>query len=107
MPLAALVDDRDLQAPGEEGCLAQALFERAEVEVEALEDVGVGEEGDGGAGRLSLGELVALAQRRLGDAARVLLRVQTWPSRRISTRSCSESALTTETPTPWRPPETL
>src|SRR3954451_18608897 len=32
---------------------------------------------------------------------------QTLPSRDVSTRSHSESALTTLTPTPWRPPETL
>jgi hypothetical protein len=29
------------------------------------------------------------------------------PSRRISSSSHSESAFTTETPTPWSPPETL
>ena len=32
---------------------------------------------------------------------------QSYPSRRISTSSRSDSALTTETPTPCRPPETL
>ena len=32
---------------------------------------------------------------------------QTFPSRRTSTSSRFESAFTTETPTPWRPPETL
>ncbi len=31
----------------------------------------------------------------------------TWPSRADSTRIHSESALTTLTPTPWRPPDTL
>ena len=31
---------------------------------------------------------------------------QCWPSRSISSTSLVESALTTETPTPWRPPET-
>ncbi len=29
------------------------------------------------------------------------------PSRALSTRSQEDSALTTDTPTPWRPPETL
>ena len=53
--VGALVDDRDLQPAGQEGGLAQALFERREVEVERLEDVGVGEEGDGRAGALVLG----------------------------------------------------
>ena len=32
---------------------------------------------------------------------------QTWPSRLISSSSSAESAFTTETPTPCRPPETL
>ena len=38
---------------------------------------------------------------------RAKLCVQMNPSRRTSTVSHSESALTTETPTPCRPPETL
>jgi hypothetical protein len=33
--------------------------------------------------------------------------VQTWPSRWISTSSRDDRALTTETPTPCNPPETL
>ena len=57
--LAALVDDRDLQAAREEGRLAQALLERVEVEVERLEDVGVGEEGDGRAGGRARRQLLA------------------------------------------------
>ena len=32
---------------------------------------------------------------------------QTPPSRAVSTRSHEDRALTTDTPTPWRPPETL
>ena len=32
---------------------------------------------------------------------------QTWPSRLISSSRSTESAFTTETPTPWSPPETL
>ena len=62
--LAALVDDRDLQAARQEGGLAQALLERREVEVERLEDVGVGQEGDRRAGGVALGELLALLERR-------------------------------------------
>ena len=68
VPLAALVDDRDLQAAREEGGLAQALLERVEVEVERLEDVGVGQERDGRAGALAAVELRALLE--LGPAAR-------------------------------------
>ena len=73
--LAALVDDRDLQAAREEGGLAQALLERAEVELERLEDVGVGEERDGRAGgRVRLGACSPLTSSPLRGSARVLLR---------------------------------
>ena len=75
MALAALVDDRDLQAARQEGRLAQALLEREEVEVERLEDVGVGQERDGRAGRRAGGQLLALGQLALRRAARVVLRV--------------------------------
>ena len=33
--------------------------------------------------------------------------VHSWPSRHTVSLSSSESALTTDTPTPWRPPDTL
>ncbi len=65
--LAALVHDRDLQATGEEGGLAQALLERVEVELERLEDLRVGEEGDRVAGGRAGRKLLApdeLALRR-------------------------------------------
>ena len=71
--LAALVDDRDAQAARQEGGLAQALLERVEVEVERLEDVGVGQERHGRAGGRALGEHLALHQLGLRGAARVLL----------------------------------
>ena len=100
----ALVGQRDPQAAREEGRLAQALLEDREVEVERLEDLGVGQEADGGAG-------LAWSPRpcagRSCGAPRSYSWVQTWPSRRTSTMSDSLSALTTETPTPCRPPETL
>ena len=105
--LAALVDDRDLQAAREERGLAQALLERVEVEVERLEDVGVGQERDGGAGGAVLGRASRPSASSSCGAPREYSCDQTWPSRRISTCSRSESALTTETPTPCRPPETL
>ena len=44
--LATLVHDRDAQVPGQEGRLAQTLLECVEVEIERLEDVGVGQERD-------------------------------------------------------------
>ena len=66
----ALVGQRDGQAAREEGGLAQALLEDREVVVQRLEDLGVGQPADGGAGlagRLALGEVV------LRRAALVLL----------------------------------
>ena len=69
--LAALVLDRDPQAAGEERRLAQALLERREVEVERLEDLGVGQEGDRGAGVL---RRLALRELALRHAAGVVLR---------------------------------
>ena len=103
--LAALVDERDLQAAREEGRLAQALLEDREVELGLVEDVGVGQERDRRAGLRR--RLVALGELVLRGAARVVLRVAR--SRRGGPRraSSSDSALTTETPTPCRPPETL
>ena len=105
--LAALVDDRDLQPAREEGRLAQALLERVEVEVERLEDVGVGQEGDGGARGRALRRASRPSASGACGAPREYSCVNTWPSRRISTSRRSDSALTTETPTPCRPPETL
>src|SRR5207302_8746366 len=61
VPLAALVDDRDLQATREEGGVTHPLLERREVELERLEHVGVREKGDGGPGlirRLALAQVV-------------------------------------------------
>ena len=74
MTLGALVDDRDLQAAREEGGLAQTLLERVEVEVERLEDVGVGQEGDGRARGRAGGQLLAALELLLRGAARILLR---------------------------------
>ena len=70
-PGAALVDQLDAQALREEGGLAHALGERLEVERDLLEDLEVGQEGDGGA--VLLGGL-ALRQRPLRRAALVGLR---------------------------------
>ncbi len=74
VPLAALVGYRDLQATREEGGLAQTLLERVEIEVQRLEDVGVGEERHRSAGGRVLGELRSALQLALRRAARVLLR---------------------------------
>src|SRR5271169_2270955 len=72
--LATLIDNRDLQAAGQEGRLAQALLERVEVEVERLEDVGVWQERDGCASAGVGGERLALDELGLWRSAGVLLR---------------------------------
>ena len=69
--LGPLVHERDPQSAGEEGRLTQTLLDDVELEVQRLEDVGVGEEGDRGPGLLRRG---ALRQRRLRRAALVVLR---------------------------------
>ena len=102
--LAALVLDADPQPAGQERGLAQALLERREVEVQRLEDLGVRQERDRRA--RVLGRLALLPGRPCGTP-RTKSCVHLKPSRRTSTWSCSDSALTTETPTPCRPPETL
>ena len=66
--LGAQVGQRDAEAAGEEGGLAQALLERRELEVERLEHLGVREEGDDRAG---LVRRLALLQRALRHAASV------------------------------------
>ena len=61
--LAALVDQLDLQAAGEEGRLAQALGQGLEVELDLLEDLRVGLEGQRRAGLVR-----RLARRSAGPA---------------------------------------
>ena len=98
-----LVDQLDLDALGEERVLLQPLRQHPAVELDALdEDLGVGPERDdrpGLAGGLALGELGRSPCRARRPAS-------TWlPSRITWTTSFSERAFTTETPTPWSPPE--
>ena len=57
---AALVDQLDLQAAGQEGRLAQALGERRVVEFELVEYLVVGQEGDRGAGLVVAAPLARL-----------------------------------------------
>jgi hypothetical protein len=81
---------------------------RARRRTRSLEDRGVGPEGDGGAGawtagradHLELGPLDELAA--LGELDLVALAVAV-----DLDHHPLDSALTTETPTPWRPPDTL
>ena len=67
---AALVDELDLQAAGQERGLAHPLGERLVVELERLEDLVVGKEGDRRPGAL---ELLAALQVALRLAALVVL----------------------------------
>ncbi len=102
----ALVDEADLEALVQEGHHLQTFDHRLCAELDLLEDGGIGPEGDGGAG--------TAARCRSGhlELARGLPPFSnsiTWwsSSRSISSTNRVESALTTETPTPCRPPETL
>jgi hypothetical protein len=105
VPLAALVDDRDLQAARQEGGLAQALLERVKSKSSVSKMSASGRKvivvpvG-------SRAQRRALHQRSLGRAARVLLRPDVAVAADLDDER-SDSALTTDTPTPCRPPETL
>ena len=69
LALGALVDELDAQVLGEEGRLAQALRQHAVVELDLFEDVGVGHERHGGAGRRVLVALLELLEGRDRHAA--------------------------------------
>ena len=71
LPGAALVDQVDLQAAGQERGLPQPLRERLVVEHDVLEHLGVGMEGDDRPGPL---DLLAALQLPLGLPAHVVLR---------------------------------
>ena len=82
------------------------MLEPLEIKFGDLERVGAGQEGDPRA-LLALGRRADDLQRRLGiavaEAHEMLLAVA--PDGELE--PFAESALTTLTPTPWRPPETL
>ena len=99
----ALVDEPDLDALVEERQLVQPLGERLALELQRLdEDLGVGPEPHPGSG---LRGGLALLERPRDACPRSYDWVHERPSRMTSTSSFSLSALTTETPTPCRPPE--
>ena len=101
--LGALVAQHDRQALVEERHLLQPAADRLEGVGRGLEDRVVGPERDGRAGLAGRG---ALLQRR----GRLLVDVGLAPVEAVARRSRPRagwlSALTTETPTPCRPPET-
>ena len=100
-----LVDERDPDALGQVGRLAEALGDRLERVLGRLEHLADrrGTRSSCRAGRwpgpIFLTGVVGLP--------RAYSWAQTHPSRADSTRIHSDSALTTLTPTPWRPPDTL
>ena len=61
--LAALVAEADLEAPREEGHLAEALLEHRPVVVDRLEDLHVRQEADAGAAPVRLGAALEVAHR--------------------------------------------
>ena len=99
----ALVDELDLDAVVQERELADSLRQDVVVVLDAPEglerchEMHFGAAAVGRAGR---------RERRLRDAAAELHLVGL-PLRQMRSLSQSESALTTDTPTPCRPPETL
>ena len=100
----AHVGQHDVDAGIEEGELAQAMLQRREIIFDVGEGFGGGEERHLGAA-LAMGLANHLQRRNgiaMGELDVMLLAV-------APDLSCSllESAFTTETPTPCRPPETL
>jgi len=90
--------------------LPQAVGQRVVIELRHLHDGGVWFEGDAGPG-LAAGA-ACLGERPFGNAARVLLLPGETGTGfavgcQISSSSFSESAFTTLTPTPCKPPDTL
>ena len=104
LAIVTLVDERDPDPLVEVGRLAQALGDRLERELRVLEDLGVGPEAVRVPRRVPAGpSLITLVV----GLPRAYSWDQTKPSRADSTRIHSDRALTTLTPTPCRPPETL
>ena len=104
LPAVALVIDGDRHAAVEERELAQPLRERVEAELHGLENLRVGLERDLRAALLRRPRHLEAADR---IAALVGLLVDLRRCARSRGRASRTSALTTEMPTPWRPPATL
>ena len=100
----ALVGQRDLDALVEEGELAEAVGEGVEVVLGDGEDALVGEEVDLGAAALGRAHLAELGD---GVALGVVLLPGEAVAPDLDLEGFTRSALTQETPTPCRPPETL
>ena len=101
----ALVAEDDLEALVEERHLAQALEQRLGAELELFHDRAVGPERDARA--VLVGVADALAAAPTGSPPSTNAIAKRPPSRWISSSSRRDSAFTTDTPTPCRPPEIL
>ena len=95
-----------LHAGVEERQLAQAMLQRREVELGACVNVSVLGRNVTSVPRLPLAVADHL-ERRFGDAVAELDEVLLAVAPDAAARSQVDSALTTDTPTPCRPPETL
>ena len=104
---AALVDQLEAEAGGQERHLAHARGEHVELELAILEDLEVGQEADGRAGALGVRERRDPRSARSSDRRARTTACTRAPLRWIVRLSYSLSAFTTETPTPCRPPDTL
>ncbi len=109
--VVALVAQQDTHARIEECEFAVAMLQLLEIEFgDVLEGVGRGQEGDA---RALLGLAVGVSGASPfsisgATASPCSNRIQcSMPSRQMVSSSHSDSAFTTETPTPCRPPETL
>ena len=101
--VVARVDQHQPHAGVQERELAEAVLEPLEIEIHRLEGVAAGQEGDARAALVGLADDL---QRGLGNAVAKRMQCSS-PSRQTVSSSHSDSALTTDTPTPWSPPETL
>src|SRR6185436_17343786 len=104
LPVDPLVAKRDPDALREVRGLAEALRDRVERVVDRLEHLRVGEELGRRPAAAATGPIFLTGVFGL---PRTYSWLQTLPSRADSTRIHDDSALTTLTPTPCRPPDTL
>ena len=99
----AFVLEPDFEASVQIGHLAQITRDNLILEDDLFEDGRVGRKGGFSAGNLGCAAILDLVLR----CATFVVLVKILPSLRTSTSNCVLNALTTEAPTPCRPPDTL